>query len=366
MLTVRAIRAGGVVDTVEVDAIDGLLGDPAVVVWADLVDPTADDEDAVCREFGLHALSVEDLRKHRQRPKVDRYEDHVVLVAYGIAANGQPSGLPASAPSDGGGGEPSERSGDGWLASLSTALAEVDVVVGERWVLTVRERSVAGVVDLGAAVAALRSDTRSEPSVGLVVHVVADVIVDGYFDLTDDIDRRLAAIEDLIFAADDLDESRGLSPSEQDRRDRTAQRSMLVLRNDLVLLRRRLAPLYDVLQAVLRGEAGTLDREVALRFQDVVDHVLRVTETIDVHHELLSNAFDAHLALVAQHTNDTMRRMTAWGSILLGATLIAGIYGMNFDTMPELRWSFGYPLALGSMAALSLALWQMFRRRRWL
>jgi magnesium transporter len=358
VLTVRAVRAGGVVDTVEVDAIDALLGDPAVVVWADLVDPTGDDEDAVCREFGLHALSVEDLRKHRQRPKVDRYEDHVVLVAYGIA-----TGVP---PSERGGGEPSERSSDAWLASLSTALAEVDVVVGERWVLTVRERSVAGVVDLGAAVAALRNDTRSEPSVGLVVHVVADVIVDGYFDLTDDIDRRLADIEDLIFAADDVDESRGVSPSEQDRRDRTAQRSMLVLRNDLVLLRRRLAPLYDVLQAVLRGEAGSLDREVALRFQDVVDHVLRVTETIDVHHELLSNAFDAHLALVAQHTNDTMRRMTAWGSILLGATLIAGIYGMNFDTMPELRWSFGYPLALGSMVVLSLALWLMFRRRRWL
>jgi magnesium transporter len=355
VLTVRTYGPDGAAELVDPTTLDGVMAAPGVVVWADLVDPTPQEQALVARAFGLHALSVEDLRKHRQRPKIDRYEDHALLVAYGVAVH------EVATQSNG-----ADTPGGPAAPALADLLVELDVVVGDDWVLTARERTADGAVDLRRVVEAMAGRTeRHDTTVGVLVHALVDAVVDSYFDVSDEVDRRLSDLEALIFS-DGPDDARHSSPADQDRRDRHIQRTMLSLRNDLVQLRRRIAPLYDVLQAVLRGEAGALDREVGFRVQDVVDHVLRVTESIDVHHELLSNAFDAHLALVAQHTNDTMRRMTAWGSILLGATLIAGIYGMNFREMPELRWELGYPFAITSMAVLSLVLWWSFRRKRWL
>ena len=365
MLTVRAYTAEGEIEDVASDHEASFVDRDNVLVWADLVDPTDEERDRICTMFDLHHLSVEDMRKHRQRPKFDQYDDHAFIVAYGVV-DGVSDEHPDDAAPDRHHLDETDWTRPGALG-VASLLAEVDVVVGKNWVLTVRERTEAGVVDIDRLVRTMRAEVPKAPTVGVMLHAVLDSLVDGYFDLSDEADRRLSDLEGLIFAGEEPAPGRDEAvASTQTERDLLIQRAMLSLRNDLVQVRRRVAPLYDVLQSVLRGEACDLDRDTTFHMQDVVDHVLRITEAIDVHHEMLSNAFDAHLALVAQYTNDTMKKMTAWASILLGSTLIAGIYGMNFNDMPELRWQFGYPAALSTMLLLSAALFISFRRRRWL
>jgi magnesium transporter len=124
----------------------------------------------------------------------------------------------------------------------------------------------------------------------------------------------------------------------------------------MVNFRRVVAPLHEVLAAMLRKEAACIGDDAITHLQDVYDHVLRVTDWIETQRDVLTELLEADLAVVSNRMNQVMKRMTSWGAILLGSTLIAGIYGMNFTHMPELNWSFGYPLAIGSMLLLTIIL----------
>ena len=138
------------------------------------------------------------------------------------------------------------------------------------------------------------------------------------------------------------------------------------LRRDLLELRRAVVPLREVLTTILRHEVVWFD-EVALTVcRDAFDKLLRAIDLVDEQRELVGNAVDAHLAVMSNQMNLVMKQLTAWGSIVFGATLIAGIYGMNFSHMPELSWKLGYPMALAMMAILSAGLYRVFRRRDWL
>ncbi|MFP5327610.1 MAG: CorA family divalent cation transporter, partial [Acidimicrobiia bacterium] len=129
----------------------------------------------------------------------------------------------------------------------------------------------------------------------------------------------------------------------------------------------RVIPLRDVLGVIVRGRVEWLDdRNVYVHFQDVYDHILRAVDQLDAQRELLGNAVDAHLAILSNRMNSVMKLMTSVGAILLGSTLVAGIYGMNFEHMPELEWRYGYPFALGLMVAVTAAGVAYFRRRDWL
>jgi len=125
-------------------------------------------------------------------------------------------------------------------------------------------------------------------------------------------------------------------------------------------------PLREVLGALAREEVEWIKGEALVQCRDTYDKLLRAVDVVDDQRELIGNAVDAHLAVMSNQMNLVMKKLTAWGSIVFGATLIAGIYGMNFEHMPELHWRFGYPLALGGMAVLSYGLYRMFRRRDWL
>ena len=125
-------------------------------------------------------------------------------------------------------------------------------------------------------------------------------------------------------------------------------------------------PLRDVLQVILRQEVQPIREDVQRYFQDTLDHILRVVDTLETQRELLGNAVDAHLAVVNNAMNDIMKKMTSWGAILFGAALISGIYGMNFENMPELRWHFGYYGAIGSMLVMTVGLYLWFKRKGWL
>ena len=287
------------------------------VVWVDLVDPTDDDFACLQEEFNLHPLALEDARKHGQRPKLEHYPGHAFLVAY------------------------------------STDLAEVDLFVGTNWLVSVRECNDQRAPWPLDGVRARIERSEPHPNVGRLVYTLLDELVDGYFEAIDAFEDRVEAFEELILTGEPGD-------------DRSVQSELLDLRRHLVELRRVVLPLRDVVAALRREELAWVDEVTALHLQDVSDHVVRAIEGIDSQRELVSNAVDAHLAMMSNRMNQVMKRVTSWGALLLGSTLVAGIYGMNFEYMPELGWRFGYPYALGLMVLITVVGYRALSRRDWL
>lgn len=288
------------------------------LVWVDVVDPDTDDFDRIVNEFGLHPLAVEDAREHGQRPKLEHYANHSFVVAY------------------------------------SREMAEVDLFIGPNWLVSVRERNPQGEVSHIDAIRSRFQREGTDPTtVGHLVYVVLDELVDGYLDRSDAIEDQVEKIEEMII----LDQVG--SPGE-------IQTQLLRLRRDLLHFRKVVTPLRDVLVRLQRGEVESIDAIAREQLQDVVDHASRVVDQLDQERELIGNAVDAHRSLLANRMNQVMKRMTSWGALLLGSTLIAGIYGMNFDQMPELHWKYGYVWALGVMAATTLIGYRYFKGKDWL
>ncbi len=289
------------------------------LVWVDVSAPNDADLALVQEEFSLHALAMEDVRERHQRPKLEHYPDHAFIVAY-----------------------TAER-------------REVNIFVGPTWLITVREDDTAEESSFMDG-ARIRFDrTRSEhATVGFLLYVILDELVDGYFSRNDEVEDQLEQLEERIFSDE--------GPIDE----RKIQQELFDVRRRLVVYRRLAMPTRDVLAALLRREVEWIDENAITHLQDVFDHVLRAIDMVDNHRELMGNAVDAHLAIISNHQNRVMKRMTSWGAILLGSTLVAGIYGMNFDHMPELQWVYGYPLALGMMAVAAISLYLIFRRRGWI
>ena len=188
---------------------------------------------------------------------------------------------------------------------------------------------------------------------GQLFATLLDELIDGYFDTTDVLEDKLEEIEGHIFGEEDHTEQR-------------LQHDLFELRRELLELRRAVVPLREVLSAILRREVQWIDGDALVTCRDAFDKLLRAVDLVDEQRELVGNAVDAHLAVMSNQMNLVMKKLSAWGSIVFGATLIAGIYGMNFQHMPELGWQLGYPMALGMMVVLSFVLYRMFRKRDWL
>ncbi|MGZ4784955.1 MAG: magnesium/cobalt transporter CorA [Acidimicrobiales bacterium] len=324
MLSATAFHDDGTSTAVDDPAtISDFLHDGGGVLWVDAVDPSEDELLKIQDEFSLHPLAMEDLRHPGQRPKVERYDTHAFLVAY--ASDGDPRHL-----------------------------SELNIFIADGWMISVR-RSFKGdeCIDMLDVAKRFERTREGHNTVGFLLYTILDAVVDTYFDALDNTEDQLETIESRIF------ETIG-------RTEAVLQHDLLALRRELLLFRRRVVPLRDVLQVILRQEVHPVGEDAQRYFQDVLDHILRVTDTLETQRELLGNAVDAHLAVVNNHMNDIMKKMTSWGAILFGAALISGIYGMNFDNMPELRWHFGYYGALGSMLLLTVGLYTWFRRKGWL
>ena len=176
---------------------------------------------------------------------------------------------------------------------------------------------------------------------GQLFATLMDDLIDGYFDTTDALEDKLEVIEDSIF-------------SEETHVEQELQHDLFGIRRELLELRRAVVPLREVLSAILRREVQWIDGDALVTCRDAFDKLLRAVDLVDEQRELVGNAVDAHLAVMSNQMNLVMKKLTAWGSIVFGATLIAGIYGMNFTHMPELSWKFGYPMALGMMVRVEL------------
>jgi magnesium transporter len=311
-----------------IDSIDDLAAisdrvQDTSLVWVDLLDPTPGELELLAREFVLHPLWIKDAEEPGQRPKLEVSKSHALLIGY--AHDDDPNDLP-----------------------------EVVVFFSARWLISIRRRNTAGrafqIDDVRSFYERLR---ESSVDVGLLLYAILDDMVDGYFDTVDAAEERIAAIEEKLF--DDKPDS-----------DRAIQRSMLNVRRALIQLRRRVEPMRDVVLELLHREVSWIPEATLVYFQDVLDRLLRVVDGVDVQRELLGNVVDAQLGLQANRMNKVMKKMTSWGAILIAATLISSIYGMNFRHMPELGWSFGYPAAIASMLVVTGCLYLWFRHRDWL
>ena len=321
VMTARLYRHGKLEDPdLDVAKVNHVLDDPAVVVWVDVEQPDQPAMNVLQEEFGFHELALEDCLHPHQRPKIEQYDKYFFLVAYG--------------------------------ASRQDELIhqhEMAMFVAPQYLVTVRKDPP---FDLSALDERLEAHPElADEGAGHLLYVLLDHIVDGYFDAADTLEDRSQEVEDQVLDAAGAGK---------------AQSTIFLLRKDLVHFRRAVAPLRDVLNVLQHQRVQVVTARLEPYYRDVYDHVLRVTDFLDSIRELLSSALDAHLSVVSNRLNEVMKKLTAWASIILVPTLIAGVYGMNFSHMPELDWLFGYPFAVGLMAASALLLFRSFKRRGWL
>ena len=302
------------------DQISEVIKRQDAILWIDVVDPTPDELDLVGKEFKFHPLVMKDAARHQQRPKIDHHDGYVYLVFYCLA-----------------------------LEQDHLEATEVDIFAGKNYLVTVHDDALAAISETARRWHESTEDA-SKRGVGLLVYSLLDTIVDGYFPIVDELADQIEDLETAIF----------------ERADTTAQARIFRLKKDLLDVRRVLGPERDVMNVLARRDAPIFSEHEIVYFSDVYDHILRITDAIDTYRDELSNALDAYQSVAANRLNEVVKRLTASSIILMTVTLIAGIYGMNFEHMPELTWAFGYPFALALMVMIAGGLAVLFRRIDWL
>lgn len=323
--TCRLYRHGLLEDErLDPSRIDEVLREPGALVWLDIQGPTEEATTKLGEEFGFHELALEDALHPHQRPKVEQYGSYFFLVAYAVTLNGE-----------------------------DLTKHELAAFVGRNYLVTVRKEPI---LDLAPVVERWDAhSTMAKEGGGYLLYILLDEIVDGYFDCLDVMEERTADAEDLIFGTADRP---GGDPG--------AQTSIFHLKKQLLQFRRAVVPLRDVLDVMQRRLIDVVTEPLEPYYRDVYDHVLRVADSIDVTRDILSSALDAHLSVVSTRLNVVMKHLTSYAAIILVPTLIAGIYGMNFRTLPELTWRYGYGYALALMFGSASLLYWMFKKRDWL
>jgi magnesium transporter len=291
-------------------------------VWICLHEPSEEEFAAVAREFELHPLAVEDAIHAHQRPKIETYGDTIFLV------------LKTTRYVD-----PREV----------ITLGDIMLFVGRDFIVSVRHGE-------ASALKQVRERVESDPEMlrcgpGTVLHAIVDHVVDDYFPALEGVENDIDEIEAEVFSSS---------------RDNPAER-IYKLKGDVLDFYRATAPLVDPLLRLSRGDYSELVHpQVQSYFRDVYDHTLKVVGQLDGFRDMLTSVLEANLTQISVRQNDDMRKISAWVAIAAVPTMIAGIYGMNFQNMPELKWSFGYPLAVGVMAVICLLLYRQFKRAGWL
>ena len=319
----RAYRDGALVaEGFPVHEVSDQLDVPGTVVWLDLLRPGREDLDVITDELSLHPLAVEDAVNAHQRPKLDRYEDHLFLSSYVVRI-------------------------DPTTAEL--AVSEVAAFITERALVTVRKGDDLEVEPLIARWDASRDHAGS--GVAYLVHGLLDLLVDGHFDAVQQLDEQIESLEDVLF-----------DPTP---RSTELQRRSFEMRKSLVLLRRVVLPMREVVNTMLRGDVGLVDEAMRPYYQDVYDHVLRATEWTESLRDLVSTILETNLTLQGNRLNEVMRKLTAWASILAVTTAVTGFYGQNVP-YPGFGKHWGFVTSLVLLLGISGGLYAGFRRRGWL
>src|SRR4051794_15838477 len=290
-------------------------------IWVGLHEPDADEMERMSKIFGLQQLAVEDSLTSRQRPKIEPYPDMLFLVVKTL-----------------------------WYVDARDEVetGQVAMFIGPDFVVTVRQGA-------GVELSGVRHDLEARAHLlghgpSSVIYSVCDRVVDGYEAVAGELQVDVDEVEASVFSAE---------------RTHDSQR-IYVLKREIAEVRRAVQPLQAPMRRFSDAAYPYMHEGSAPFFRDIADHVTRVTEVVENLDQLLSTAFEAHNTRIQTQQNEDMRKISAWVAIAAVGTLVAGIYGMNFEHMPELGWRYGYAWALGLMALASLALYRAFKKSGWL
>jgi len=320
LVNCAAYQDGKKLGDIQPEDISEYLSRPECFVWVALKDPGPGELAALQDEFNLHELAVEDARHGHQRPKIDEYGDSLFAVLHNIEVVGE-----------------------------ELKVGEVDIFVGKNYVLSVRNQAEPGF-------AAVRARCEREPELlrhgaGFVFYALIDAVVDRYFPAIDALESELERVEEHIFSGSST---------------RANIEALYALKQKLMTLKHAVEPLLEAVGKLHGGRVPQVCASTQEYFRDVYDHLIRVSQSIEGLRDMVTTAINVNLSLATVSENETTKRLAAYAALVAVPTMIAGIYGMNFEQMPELRWAFGYPVAVGVMAAIDGYLFYRFRKARWL
>jgi len=305
---------------IPVSEIHSYIARPDCFVWVALKDPEMGELEAMQQEFGLHDLAVEDAQQGHQRPKIDEY-GHSLFAVLQMVENGEEE----------------------------LNVGEVGIFVGANYVLSVRHRAKQGFVDV-------RRRCEEEPELlrhgaAYVLYALMDAVVDRYFPVLDAIDTELEQVEEKIFAKNT---------------ERASIEALYEIKRKLTTLKHATEPLLEAVGRLYGGRVPQLCLGLQDYFRDISDHLVRLNQSIDSLRDMVTTAISVSLSLITLQENEVTKRLAAYGALIAVPTLIAGIYGMNFQYMPEIQWVHGYPVALLLMAFVDLYMFFRFRKAKWL
>jgi magnesium transporter len=300
--------------------IKDYLGRPGCFVWVALRDSDASELAEMQDEFDLHELAVEDARQGNQRPKFEEYGDSLFVVLRTVEVAGE-----------------------------ELKVGELDVFVGRNYVLSARQKTERGFQDVRARCEREPELLRHGP--GYVLYALMDAVVDRYVPVLDAVETELEALEEQIFT--------GKSPREN-------IESLYYVKQKMMVLKHAAGPLLDAAGRLFGGRVPPVCAGLGEYFRDVYDHLVRLNQSLDTLRDTVTTAIQVNLAMITIGESEVTKRLAAYAALVAVPTMIAGIYGMNFERMPELNWAFGYPLSIAVMAAIDVYLFYRFRRAGWL
>ena len=316
-----AYQEGRKLADIEQRQVSDYLSRPGCFVWVALRDASDAELEEMREEFGLHPLAVEDARHGHQRPKIEEYGDSLFAVLKTV-----------------------EVAGD------ELKVGEIDVFAGRNYVLSVRQGSERGFTDV-------RSRAEREPDLlkhgsGYVLYALMDAVVDRYAPVLDAVVEKLESLEEQLFTA-------GASP-------RASIEALYYVKQQLTQLKHVAGPLLESTGRLFGGRVPAVCLGLGEYFRDVYDHLVRLNQSLDSARDTVSTAIQVTLALITIGESEVTKRLAAYAALVAVPTMIAGIYGMNFQHMPELSWAFGYPVVVGLMAVIDIYLFIRFRKAGWL
>ncbi len=295
---------------------------PNALLWLDLQSPSEQELVKLGQEFALHPLAIEDASREHQRPKVEEYEHFYFVVFYSASLDANAAGLD---------------------------ICELDMFLGKNYLITVHNGHILELDEVEQRWT--RNVNQLEWGVGVLLYTLLDTIVDRYFPVVDEMVDQAEELEDQLFTGAV--------------RQAAFTQQLLELRKRFLALRRIATPERDVLNILTNRDNPIFDEHAQVYFRDIYDHITRLADTIDLYRYQLSTIMDANLSIVSNDLNKVMRTLTSASIILMVDSLLAGIWGMNFVNIPELKLQYGYYGALICMVIVSLLLLFVFRRLRW-
>ncbi|HET9578894.1 MAG TPA: magnesium/cobalt transporter CorA [Usitatibacter sp.] len=320
LVNCAAYAEGRKIADIAKEEISDYLKRPDAFVWVALKDPQPAELEEMQEEFGLHPLAVEDARHGHQRPKIEEYGDSVFVVLHNVE-----------------------------IRNDEVEVGEIHLFVGPNYVLTVRQRTEQGF-------GSVRARAEAEPQLlshgaGFVLYAIMDAVVDRYFPVVDTLEIELETIEERIF---------------EDSSPRANIEALYDLKRKLMTVRHAVEPLIEAVQKLYGGRVPRVCQGAQEYYRDIYDHLLRVSQQLDGLRDMVITAMSVNLSMIQLAESVVTKRLAAYAALVAVPTLIAGIYGMNFEHMPELKWMFGYPLSLALMAGIDFYLFRRFRRAGWL